>query len=293
MPEQRLPIIGATEAPPAIEPVLRAAFEASGRSVSLEHWEIHPHKLAEALTTLRGRGYLGAVVSAPHKERAATLCSTLSEDAKASGAVSIIVRDGQRLRGHNTDVDGIRAGLTAILPRVQGKWPRGALVLGAGGGARAAVTVLISAGFHHVAVFNRHLHKAESLVADFAKVARHMELRARPWHESILEAELARVGLVIDASGLGADEAASAVPPEALPDKLYVLDLALHRGQTVLMREAKARGATVANGQASFLTAQAVSLRLWTGEDASVDTLRAALATALGDPETESAVVGD
>ncbi len=166
-------------------------------------------------------------------------------------------------------------------------------MLGAGGGARATVTVLISAGFQHVSVFNRHLHKAESLVADFAKVSRHMELRARPWHESILEAELARVGLVIDASGLGADEAASAVPPEALPDNLYVLDLALHRGQTVLMREARARGAEVANGQASFLVAQAVAVRLWTGEDAPRDLLRAALTEALGDPETESAVVGD
>jgi shikimate dehydrogenase len=293
MPEQRLPIIGSSEAPTAIEPVLLAAFEAAGRSVSLEHWEIHPHKLADAIASLRGRAFLGAVVSAPHKEKAAPLCSSLSDDARASGAVSIIVRDGQRLRGHNTDVDGIRAGLAAILPKVRGTWPRGALVLGAGGGARAAVTVLISAGFQHVSVFNRHLHKAESLVADFAKVARHMELRARPWHESILEAELARVGLVIDASGLGADEAASAVPAEALPDNLYVLDLALHRGQTVLMREAKARGATVANGQASFLAAQAVALRLWTGEDAPKEVLRGALATALGDPETESAVVGD
>ena len=293
MPEQRLPIIGSPDASDAVEPVLRAAFAAAGRSVSLEHRAIHPHKLAEAIAALRGRSYLGAVVSAPHKEKAAALCSTLSEDAKSSGAVSVIVRDGQRLRGHNTDVDGIRAGLAAILPKVQGKWPRGALVLGAGGGARAAVTVLISAGFQHVSVFNRHLHKAESLVGDFAKVARHMELRARPWHESILEAELARAGLVIDASGLGADEAASAVPPEALPDNLYVLDLALHRGQTVLMREAKARGATVANGQASFLTAQAVSLRLWTGEDPPMDVLRTALTAALGDPETESAVVGD
>lgn len=293
MAEQRLPIIGSSGEPALIEPVLRAAFEAAGQEVVIESWDVRPHKLAEAISSLRGRSYLGAVVTAPHKEKAAAACSTLSDDARISGAVSVIVRDGQRLRGYNADVDGVRAGLTAILPRVKGKWPRGAMVLGAGGGARATVTVLIGAGFQHITVFNRHLHKAESLVADMAKVARHMELRARPWHESILEAELARVGLVVDASGLGADEAASALPPESLPDNLYVLDLALHRGQTALMREAKERGGTVANGRTSFLTAQAIAYRLWTGGDAPMAVLRSALATALGDPEAETAVVGD
>lgn len=293
MAEQRLPIIGSGGEPAPIEPVLRAAFEATERSVILEAWDIRPHKLAEAIGRLRGRSYLGAVVTSPHKEKAAAACSTLSDDARTSGAVSVIVRDGQRLRGYNADVDGVRAGLTAILPKVQGKWPRGAMVLGAGGGARATVSVLIGAGFQHITVFNRHLHKAESLVNDLAKVARHMELRARPWHESILEAELARVGLVVDASGLGADEAASALPPESLPDNLYVLDLALHRGQSALMREAKARGGTVANGRTSFLTAQAIAFRLWTGDDAPMAILRSALSEALGDPEAETAVVGD
>ena len=178
--------------------------------------------LGEAIVKLRGREYLGAGVIAPHKEKAAGLLGTLSDDAKLSGAVNVIVRDGTRLRGHNTDMDGIRAGLAAILPRVQGRWPRVAVVLGAGGGARATVAVLIASGFQRVAVFNRHLHKAEALVAHFARSARHMELRARPWHETILEAEVSRAGLVIDASGLGADEAASSISAEALPDGLFV-----------------------------------------------------------------------
>ncbi len=293
MAQQRLPIIGSSGDPALIEPVLRAAFEATGQGVVIEAWDVRPHKLTEAIARLRGRDYLGAVVTAPHKEKAAPACSSLSDDARVSGAVSVIVRDGQRLRGYNADVDGVRAGMTAILPKVRGKWPRGAMVLGAGGGARATTTVLIGAGFQHITVFNRHLHKAESLVADLAKVARHMELRARPWHESILEAELARVGLIVDASGLGADEAASALPPESLPDNLYVLDLALHRGQTALMREAKARGGTVANGRTSFLTAQAIAFRLWTGADAPMAALRSALSEALGDPEADAAVVGD
>jgi len=261
--------------------------------VVVEHWEPRPHLLGEAIVKLRGREYLGAGVIAPHKERAAGLLGTLSDDARLSGAVNVIVRDGARLRGHNTDMDGIRAGLAAILPRVQGRWPRVAVVLGAGGGARAAVAVLIASGFQRVAVFNRHLHKAEALVAHFARNARHMELRARPWHETILEAEVSRAGLVIDASGLGADEAASSISAEALPDGLFVLDLALHHAATPLMREAKARGGTVANGQGSFIAAQAAALHLWTEAEPPVEVLREALSAALGAGDLESAVAGD
>ena len=93
MVEQRLPIIGPTSASAPIEPVLRAGFEAAGRSVTLERWEPRPHQLGDALAKLRGRSYLGAVVMAPHKERTAAALSSLSEDAKVSGAVSVISRD--------------------------------------------------------------------------------------------------------------------------------------------------------------------------------------------------------
>ena len=293
MPEQRLPIIGTGSQTTPTEAVLRAGLDAAGLPVVVEHWEPRPHLLGEAITKLRGREYLGALVIAPHKEKASSLIGSLSEDARLSGAVNVIVRDASRLRGHNTDMEGIRAGMAAILPRAQGRWPRVAVVLGAGGGARAAVAVLIGSSFQHVAVFNRHLHKAEALVAHFARSARHMELRARPWHETILEAEVSRAELVIDASGLGADEAASSISPEALPDGLFVLDLALHRAETALMREAQARGGTVANGQVSFLAAQAAAFHLWTGVEPPGDVLREALSSALGSGDREVAVAGD
>ena len=67
-----------------------------------------------------------------------------------------------------------------------------AVVLGAGGGARAVVYGLITEGFQRIIVFNRHLHRAEGLVKHFGRSAAHMELRAMPWHESIIESELAK-----------------------------------------------------------------------------------------------------
>ena len=68
------------------------------------------------------------------------------------------------------------------------------------GGARAAVHALVTSGFQHVIVFNRHLHRAEALVRHFGRSASHMELRAKPWHESVLEA------LHVNAQCLASDE---------------------------------------------------------------------------------------
>lgn len=294
MPATRLPIIGYPLSRTPHEGVLRAALAAVGSAVETEVWERRPHQLADALREVKdGEDFAGALIASPHKEKAPPLSDALSDDARVSGAVNVFVRDEGRLRGHNTDADGIRRGLEAILPRVKGNWPKNAVVLGAGGGARAAVAVLIGAGFQHVAVLNRHLHKAEALVSHFSRSARNMELRARPWHDAIIEAELARAELLINASGIGVEEGESPIPTELLPAERHVLDLVLSKGSTPLMDEAQSRGGTVANGQAAFIASTAATVKLLTGTAPGMDALKAALATELGVPEEGLAVVGD
>ena len=293
VPSMRLLIIGQTFTHSASEAVLRAAFETTGQQVEIERWERKPHQLADALEQLRAPDVPGALIAAPHKERASGLVNALSEDAKLTGAVNLVVRDGARLRGHNTDLDGVRAGLAALLPKVAGRWPRQAVVLGAGGGARAVVAVLISSGFQRIAVFNRHLHRAEALVADFARHARHMELRAQPWHETFIGSELAKARLLVNASGIGGEADEMPIPAELLPADLYLLDLVLHAENTPLMGEVRAREGTVANGQAAFLAGTSVTYRLLIGQEAPADAMRAALSAELGAPEEGAAVVGD
>jgi shikimate dehydrogenase len=269
-------------------------LEAAGAALEIEPMELRPHQLADALSEVRaGEDFAGAVIASPHKEKAPSLADALSDDARISGAVNLFVRADERLRGHNTDADGIRTGLASILPRVKGRWPRNAVVLGAGGGARAVVAVLIGSGFQHVAVLNRHLHKAEALVAHFSRVARHMELRARPWHDAIIEAELARAELLVNASGVGVEVGELPVPADLIPPDRFVLDLVLTRPETPLMTAATERGGTVANGQAAFLAGCAQSVRLLTGTAPPLDPLRSALAAEIGVPEEAVAVVGD
>lgn len=293
MPSRRLPIIGHPLSDSPQEGVLRAAFEGADFEVEIERWERRPHQLADALKEVRGGDeFIGALIASPHKEKAPPLSDALSDDARISGAVNVYVRADGRLRGHNTDADGIRAGLDAILPKVKGKWPRNAVVLGAGGGARAVVAVLIGAGFQHVVVFNRHLHKAEALVAHFNRSARHMELRARPWHEAILELELERAELLVNASGVGT-EGGSPIPAELIPADRYVLDLVLAQAATPLMDAAREKAGTVTNGQGAFLASASAIVRLLTGSAPPADALRTALASELGVPEEGLAVVGD
>ena len=154
------------------------------------------------------------------------------------------------------------------------------------------MAVLIGSGFQHVAVLNRHLHKAEALVSHFGRSARHMELRARPWHDALIEAEVARPQLLVNASGIGMD-GASPIPTQLLPPDRHVLDLVLSTGSTPLMDEAKARGGSVTNGQAAFLASTAATVKLLTGTAPGMDALRSALALELGVPEDGLAVVGD
>jgi shikimate dehydrogenase len=295
MPANRLPIIAHPTSPTPLVGVLRAALRSVGSPIEIEPWERRPHQLADALKEIRGDdAFAGALIASPHKEKAPPLSDALSDDARVSGAVNVFVQVEGRLRGHNTDADGIRAGIESILPKVKGKWPRNAVVLGAGGAARAVVAVLIGAGFQHVAVLNRHLHKAEALVGHFSRTAKHMELRARPWHEAIIEAELARAELLVNASGLGVEEGDSAIPGDLIPPDRFVLDLVLNHATTPLMTAATERGGTAANGQGAFIAGVAATVKLLSDETPATEAVRTALAAELGVPEEGlAAVVGD
>ena len=120
-----------------------------------------------------------------------------------------------------------------------------------------------------------------------------MELRARPWHDAIIEAELARAELLVNASGLGSDGEDSAIPTELLPGDRYLLDLALGPGSTPLIDAVVANGGTAANGHGSFVASMASAIELLTGSAASTDALRGALAEELGVAAEELSIVGD
>jgi shikimate dehydrogenase len=254
----------------------QAAFDQLGIDATYELWDRPPIELADSIAQLRGDEFLGANVTIPHKERVVPMVDRLTEEGQATGAVNTITREGKRLIGHNTDVAGFKVALDKIVGKQ--KMPRNAVVLGAGGGARAVVFGLIREGFQRIIVFNRHLHRAEGLVKHFGRTAAHMELRAMPWHESIIESELAKTKLLVNATSIGLTSDESPVPAEVLLADLLVLDLIY--AKTRLLRDAAAAGAETADGELMLLHQGAAAFTLWTGQPAPLDLMQQKLAEA-------------
>jgi shikimate 5-dehydrogenase len=129
-----------------------------------------------------------------------------------------------------------------------------------------------------VIVFNRHLHRAEGLVKHFGRSASHMELRAMTWHESVIEAELAKTKILINASFVADADKVSPIPAELLVPELLVLDLMYVPAETQLLRDAKAAGATEAmNGDTMLVHQTAAAFSLWTGRDIGLDFIQGQL----------------
>jgi shikimate dehydrogenase len=248
----------------------QAAFDDQGIDATYELWDRPPIGLGDAIVELRGDDFLGANVTIPHKERVVPLVDRQTDEAHVTGAVNTITKEGKRLVGHNTDVAGFRVALDKLVGKQ--KMPRHAVVLGAGGGARAVVYGLITEGFQRIIVFNRHLHRAEGLVKHFGRSAAHMELRAMPWHESIIEAELAKTKLVINATSIGLNTDETPIPGEVIPPDLLALDLIYSR--TRFLRDAEAAGCTVADGELMLLHQGAAAFTLWTGKAAPLDLMQ-------------------
>jgi shikimate dehydrogenase len=274
----------------------QAAFDAQKIDARYELWDRPPIELPEAVEELRSDDFLGANITIPHKERVVPMIDRSTEGAAATGAVNTITREGRRLVGHNTDVAGFEVALDRLVGRQ--KMPKSAVVLGAGGGARAIVYGLIRASFQRVVVFNRHLHRAEGLVRHFGRSAAHMELRAMPWHESIIESEIAKTKILVNATSIGLTSDVSPIPAEALIPDLLVLDLIYKR--TRLLRDAEAAGCTAMDGELMLLNQGAASFSLWTGQTAPLELMADALAAARaggvvsaeGEPSGDATTVG-
>lgn len=266
------------------EALQMAAFAALGVDATYEPIDTPVVDLADAIAALRGDDYLGANLGLPHKDRVLSMLDRLTEGAQATGAVDTITRDGDQLVGHNTDVIAFKPAIEALVGNQ--KMPRSAVVVGAGGGSRAVVYSLISLGFQNVSLFNRHLHRGEKLVKHFARSAAHMELKARPWHESVIEAELAKTDILINASAVGREPDETPIPAELLPPDILVLDLHYVPEETRLLREAAAAGASkVMNGDVMLIEQTAAAFELWTGQKPPVDTIRKQLNASRNQPD--------
>jgi shikimate dehydrogenase len=234
--------------------------------VDLSQWRyqllpVPPALFAETAAALPGAGFRGANVTIPHKEAALALADSPSSAAEAIGAANTLVfeEDG-RISAENTDAPG----LIASLPfSAAGKT---ALVLGAGGTARAAVWALRGAGAAEIRVWNRHGARARLLAAALGAQAT-AEVEAADLLVHCTPVGLSRHGGGFKQLPVGADELAMFG---------CVVDFAYSRDETVLVRSARAAGVPVVDGLDLLVCQGALSFERFTGLSAPLEEMRAA-----------------
>ncbi len=252
-----------------------AALEAMGLDWCYLPLPVPPRRLLEALAGLRALGFVGVNVTLPYKEAVWGHLDFLSEQARRIGAVNTLLI-GEQIAGYNTDADGFLRLLQENVP--EGVAGKRALVLGAGGAARAVVYTLLREGLE-VTVLNRSVARADRLVADMQETFPAAALTARPWEKATLLEELDRAGLLVHATSLGMwpQEECSPLPPEApLRSGQVVVDLVYRPLETRLLRQARAAGAQAVGGLDMLIWQGAVALLLWSGREPPVSVMRRA-----------------
>jgi len=223
---------------------------------------VPPGEFAAFVKNLAARGYAGANITLPHKEAALKL-SQPDDRAEAVGAANTLWLDGGSLRSTNTDVEGFLDNLDACAPH----WDRdlqAAVVVGAGGAARAVVYGLVLRGAARIVVVNRTVERAEALRRRFGE-------RVHPvgWDER--NGQLADAGLMVNATTLGMEhEDKFALDIGRLPGHALVADLVYVPLLTPLLTAARARGLRTAEGLGMLLHQAVRGFTLWFGKKPDV-----------------------
>jgi shikimate dehydrogenase len=233
-----------------------AAFAACGMDARYELADIDAAELPAAVERLREPGSMGANVTRPHKLAACDLVDALAPEVERLGAANTIVRDGSRLVARNTDLDAIRAEIGALARLRRGRFER-ALVLGAGGAAKAVLAALDDLGCEVVTTITR---------ASWGELAQH----------------IGQVDLLVNATPVGTGSPESPVPAALLRPDLAVLDLVYRPSPTRLVRDACVAGGVARDGAGMLLRQAAASFELWTGRQAPLELMRDALRGELG-----------
>jgi shikimate dehydrogenase len=227
---------------------------------SYEAIEARPEDFESAVQAMAGGEFAGANVTVPHKEAALALADEASEASRQIGAANTLVFGGGRVEAHNTDADG----LLAALPES----PRGAraLVLGAGGAARAAVWAMLWEGAE-VEVWNRTAARAEALCAELGG-------------KTVAAPRQADYGLIVNtsAAGLRGEDPFEHLPlrREGFVPGQAVVDMVYGAEPSRLLAAAEPAGATVVDGLEILVQQGARSLEIWTGREPDLDVMRRA-----------------
>lgn len=271
----------------SISPVFQqAAFDALGIPARYELWDTPSDQLSALVARLRGDEYFGANVTIPYKQAVLADLNDVDADARLVGAVNTIVRSGATLRGYNTDVVGFSRSL-----RVDGQFSvtdSRAVVLGAGGAARAVVAALMIGGVAELTLAARRVEQARALLGSFSIPAAPTTTHVSSLDSSDprLRSALAAADLLVNATPVGTahrdDSSAPPIDARLIHRGLLVFDLVYNPPETALLAAARERDARTLNGLPMLVYQGAAAFELWTGMTAPVELMRLKALEALG-----------
>lgn len=261
-----------------------AAFEALNMNWRYVAFRVSSGALREALRGIGALGFVGANVTVPHKEAAAALVDELDLVAQRIGAVNTVRVAEGRLQGFNTDAAGVLDALAK-----DGRTPvagKRCVVIGAGGGGRAAAFGFASAAAGHLSILNRTVSRARGLAEMVGRAAPGCVVEASDLSPESLERTLEGADVVVQATvatmsaafggGGGRAEWLSAVAGR-LRAGMTVLDMVYTPVWTELLSAARSAGAVPVSGLAMLVYQGAHSFELWTGRPAPIDAMRRAI----------------
>lgn len=265
-----LAVLGDQRVAKSLSPVMHnAALKARGLAGHYLALAVHPQDVGAAVAGLKALGFAGANVTVPHKQAVVPHLDSLSDLARRLNAVNtIVVREGL-LEGHNTDVGGFLSALEQA-----GCPPRGlsALVVGAGGAARAVVLALLQAGAR-VRVAGRRLAQAQDLCRDLGGQA--LSLDGLP--SALGQADLLVNASAVSAPGESPEMAALLAGLAPGAGCRLVADLNYGRPHNFWRDLAGRGGVPFLDGLPMLAAQAALSFNLWTGQAASAQEFHAAL----------------
>ncbi len=269
-PRLRLGVIG-DPVEHSISPAMQQpAIDALGISAVYERWHTPLDELPARIESLRASDVLGANVTVPHKERVLLLVDEVSDLAQRAGAVNTISNRQGRLVGDNTDVSGLKSSLQRHSDALASCR---AVVLGAGGAARAVVLSLEDVGAGRISVLNRTIERAERLRDDLAPAP----VVAIASGTVAASDALRSADVLINATALGWKRGELPLSPDEialLPESCLVVDITYR--DTDLLEAARARGLRTLDGLEMLVFQGARSLEIWTGMTPSIDLMMTA-----------------
>ena len=216
---------------------------------------LKPEQFKEGILNLAAQGYAGGNVTIPHKESALKIADEVSDVARAIGAANTLVFKDGSIFATNTDAYGFIANITATTPITHKDT---AIVLGAGGAARAIVYALQQEGFDHIIIANRTLSKAESLAQEF-------NAQASEWDK--IKGHLKHCDLLVNTTSLGMNgENDIKLDLKTMPKHAIVNDIVYTPLQTGLLRAAHDSGLATVDGLGMLLHQAVEGFSLWFGK---------------------------